>query len=57
MLTRRGPDGKFHVEGELKMISKEDMKDMFSSITPLIKACKGKNVIVMGPMPMYLFSQ
>ena len=57
VLTRRGPDGRFHVEGELKMISREDMKDMFSSITPLIKACKGKKVIVMGPMPRYLFSR
>jgi hypothetical protein len=55
-LTRKGSDRKYHVEGELKMISKEDMKELFILILPLIKAARGLNVIIMGPMPRYLIA-
>jgi hypothetical protein len=45
------------VEGELKMISKEDMKELFILILPLIKAARGLKVIIMGPMPRYLIAK
>jgi len=57
VLTRKGSDGKYHVHGELKMVGKEDMKSLFLEIIPMIKAVKGKKVVVMGPMPRYLFSK
>jgi hypothetical protein len=57
ILTRKGKDGKFHVEGELKLISKEDMKEIFLLILPLIKAAKGKRIIIMGPLPRYLLAR
>jgi hypothetical protein len=47
----------FHVEGELKLISKEDMKEIFLLILPLIKAAKGKRIIIMGPLPRYLLTR
>jgi hypothetical protein len=56
-LTRKGSDRKYHVEGELKMISKEDMKELFILILPLIKAARGLKVIIMGPMPRYLIAK
>ncbi len=57
ILTRKGKDGKFHVEGELKLISMEDMKEIFLLIPPLIKAAKGKRIIIMGPLPRYLLAR
>jgi uncharacterized membrane protein YgcG len=57
ILTRKGKDGKFHVEGELKLISKEDMKEIFLLILPLIKAAKGKRIIIMGSLPRYLLAR
>jgi hypothetical protein len=39
------------------MISKEDMKELFILIIPLIKAAKGMKVIIMGPMPRYLIAK
>ncbi len=57
ILTRKGKDGKYHVEGELKLISKEDMKEIFLLILPLIKAAKGKRIIIMGPLPRYLLAR
>jgi hypothetical protein len=57
IMTRKGKDGKFHVEGELKLISKEDMKEIFLLILPLIKAAKGKRIIIMGPLPRYLLAR
>jgi hypothetical protein len=56
-LTCKGSDRKYHVEGELKMISKEDMKELFILIIPLIKAAKGMKVIIMSPMPRYLIAK
>jgi hypothetical protein len=59
-LTRKGSDRKYHVEGELKMISKEDMKELFILIIPLIKAAKGMKVIIMGlwiPIYNYLYQK
>ncbi len=41
ILTRKGKDGKFHVEGELKLISKEDMKEIFLLILPLYQGGQG----------------
>jgi hypothetical protein len=56
-LTKKGKDGRFHVEGELKLISKEDMKEIFLLLLPLIRAAKGKKIIIMGPMPRYLLAR
>jgi hypothetical protein len=56
-LTKKGRDGKFHVEGELKLISKEDMKEIFLLLLPLIKAARGKKIIIMGPLPRYLLAR
>jgi hypothetical protein len=56
-LTRKGSDRKYHVDGELKMISKEDMKELFVLILRLIKAAKGMKVIIMGPMLRYLIAK
>jgi len=57
ILTRKGKDGKFHVDGDLKMVSKEDMKVMFLETIPMIKAARGKKVLIMGPLPRYLYSK
>ncbi len=56
-LTKKGKDGKFHVEGDLKLISKEDMKEIFLLLLPLIRAAEGKKIIIMGPMPRYLLAR
>jgi hypothetical protein len=56
-LTKKGKDGKFHAEGDLKLISKEDMKEIFLLLLPLIRAAKGKKIIIMGPMPRYLLAR
>jgi hypothetical protein len=54
------------VKGELNLqkvivlnylISKEDMKEIFLLILPLIKAAKGMQIIIMGPMPRYFLAR
>jgi hypothetical protein len=55
ILTRKGKDGRYHVERDL--ISKEDMKEIFLLILPLIKAAKGKRIIIMGTMPRYVLAR
>ncbi len=39
------------------MISKEDMKELFILILPLIKAARGLKVIIIRPMPCYLIAK
>ncbi len=56
-LPKKGKDGKYHVEGELKLISKEDMREIFLLLLPLIKAARGKKIIIMGPLPRYLLAR
>jgi hypothetical protein len=36
---------------------KEDMKEIFLLLLPLIKAARGKKIIIMGPMPRYLLAR
>jgi len=57
VLTRKGKDKKFHVDGELKLVTKEDLKSLFIEIMPLIRAAKGKHIIIMTPLPRYVFSK
>jgi hypothetical protein len=57
IITRKGSDKKYPVNGELKLISKEDMKELFLLILPQIKAARGMKVIIMGPMPRYLIAK
>jgi hypothetical protein len=48
LAKKDGKDGKYHVEGQLKLISKEDMKEIFLLLLPLIKAVRGKKIIIIG---------
>jgi hypothetical protein len=57
VLTRKGKDKKYHVEGDLRMIGKDDFKNLFLEILPLIRVAKGKRVILMSPMPRYAFNK
>jgi hypothetical protein len=54
LLPRRGADGKYHAEGELVVVNKDTLRELFASLNPVFRACKGLQCIVMTPLPRYL---
>jgi hypothetical protein len=55
VLPKRGKDGKFHVPGELRVIGKDTLREHFLSLQPLFKTVKNFKVIVLTPLPRYLW--
>jgi hypothetical protein len=55
VLPKRGKDGKYHVPGELRVIGKDTLREHFLSLQPLFKTAKNFKVIVLTPLPRYLW--
>jgi hypothetical protein len=55
ILPKRGKDGKFHVIGELRVIGKDTLREHFLTLQPLFKIVKNFKVIVLTPLPRYLW--
>ena len=54
--ARRAIDGKYHVDGELVIASRESQFTILKLCGPLWEAAKGLRMIVVGPMSRYVSS-
>jgi hypothetical protein len=57
VLPKRGKDRKFHAPGELKVIGKDSLRNLFMLLQPVFKAIKGFKGIILSPMPRYLWQR
>ncbi len=55
ILPKHGKDRKFHVIGELCVIGKDTLCEHFLTLQPLFKIVKNFKVIVLTPLPKYLW--
>jgi hypothetical protein len=51
---QRDKAGKFHIHGELVLSSRSAQQVLFGSIQELLDAAKGRNIIVLSPLPRYV---
>jgi hypothetical protein len=52
-LPVRGTDGKYHVEGALGMIDRENFKQLFSMSVPLLRAGGQNKKVLVSPLGRY----
>jgi hypothetical protein len=57
ILPKRGRDGKYHAVGELGVIGKDTLRDHFMALQPVFRAVKGFKVLVLTPLPRYLWNR
>jgi hypothetical protein len=57
ILPKRGRDGKFHAVGELGVIGKDTLREHFMAMQPIFRAVKGFRVLVLTPLPRYLWNR
>jgi hypothetical protein len=57
VLPNRGDGGKYHAEGELKVIHKDSLRELFMKMLPVFKAIKGFRGIILSPLPRYLWNR
>ena len=56
-LPRKGPDGKFHVPGDLVMADWPTFKQIFAPSIPLIRAAGKNRKTLLSPLPRYIMSR
>ncbi len=44
----------YHIEEDLQVIDGDSFKELFDLSLPLLKATKGHNLVVIGPLPRYV---
>jgi len=49
-------EGKYHIEGELAVVEREQMKYLFETAAPIFKATKNVPTFVLGPVPRYVMA-
>jgi hypothetical protein len=52
-LPVRGTDGKYHVEGALGMIDRDNCKQLFSMSVPLLRAGGQNKKVLISPLSRY----
>jgi hypothetical protein len=57
VLPKKGGDGRFHAPGCLKVIGKDSLRDLFMLMQPVFKTVKNFSVIVLSPLPRYLWNR
>ena len=55
-LPKKGPDGKFHVDGDLTIADKDGQFALLKLCEPLWEAAKGTSMVVVSPMPRFITS-
>jgi hypothetical protein len=54
MPAMKGPDGKYHLQGDLVVTSKERQFEILNMIKPVLDMLKEQQVIFITPMPRYV---
>jgi hypothetical protein len=57
ILPRRLSDGRYHAVGELVVIGKDSLRELFLALQPIFKAVRAFKVIVLTPLPRYLWNR
>jgi hypothetical protein len=57
LLPKKGLDRRYHVEGDLMIVNKTAFRELFSLATQIIRSAVGKLVILLIPLPRYLFKK
>jgi lysophospholipase L1-like esterase len=57
LLPKKGTDGVYHVEGELKIVKKSTFRDLFSQALQVIKEVGDITVFLTVPLPQYLLER
>ena len=52
--ARKAPDGSYHLDCELVVASKDNQFAIMKLCGPLWEAAKGKNMVVVGPLPRFI---
>jgi lysophospholipase L1-like esterase len=53
-LPKKGKDNKYHVDGELKYVKKQLLRELFTQILELVKAAGDCQVVITLPLPRWL---
>jgi hypothetical protein len=53
-LPRKGKDNRYHVNGELKYVKKQLLRELFTQMLDLIKAAGDCQVVITLPLPRWL---
>jgi hypothetical protein len=56
-LPKRGRDGNYHAEGELSVVNRDTLRELFSSLQPVFSAAKNFKCILLSPLPRYLWNR
>ena len=48
------PDGKYHLQGNLQMVTSHQVKQLFELAMPILRAARGSRILLMGPLPRYV---
>jgi lysophospholipase L1-like esterase len=52
-LAKKGKDYRYHVDGELKYVKKQLLRELFTQILELVKAAGDCQVVITLPLPRY----
>ena len=47
-------NGSYHIKGEMQLINSAELKHLFKTALPILRACSGANIILLGPLPCYI---
>jgi hypothetical protein len=52
--SRKGLDGKYHVDGELVLASRETQQQLLKTCRPLFEVAAGRKAVIVAPLPRYI---
>jgi hypothetical protein len=56
-LPKKGRYGKYHAEGELCVVNRDTLRELFSAIQPILRAIRNFQSILLTPLPRYLWTR
>jgi hypothetical protein len=56
-LPKRGRDGNYHAEGELSVVNRDTLRELFSLLQPVFNAANNFKCILLSPLPRYLWNR
>jgi hypothetical protein len=57
VLPKTGCNGTYHAEGELCVVNRNTLREIFSAIQPIFKVTRGFQCILLTPLPRYLWTR
>jgi hypothetical protein len=57
LLPKKGLDRRYHIEGHLRIVNRNDFRELFLLASDIIRAADGKLVILQIPLPRYLLEK